>query len=191
MKRKYWIILITLIFIGGFVLFYKWKQKDFLGLSEPKIETIESITAYAKEHNLKGELFFASDSLSQIALDKYFNYGLIFVINSDSLLLNCNQESLGGECYQDIQDQLCKGFPITARKFKDVINGKMIIDSLFANSQTLQPKTDWKNYKYTIIYSWVKYSKACIEESTLRFIKCVENNPEVRLISVNTDRIEQ
>lgn len=188
MKRKYKILLSILVVIVAFAIFYKWKQKQFLGLSEPQVETIESIISYAEEHNLKGDIFYAKDDESQEVLDKYFSFGMIYVIDSDSTLINANLTSMGGDCHQDIQDAICDGFPIAQREF-DGVDGKMIIEKLFANSKAINSEHSWGEYKYTVIYSWVKYARACIDESSVRFIRCLENNPEVRLISVNTDMI--
>lgn len=191
MKKYFVIILILAALISASVLFYKWKQREFLSLSEPKVETKQSIADYAKLHQLEGEIFVSKNAVSQETLETYFSYGMLYVIDQDSNLVNCNIEKLGGECYQDIQKELCEKFPIKTRVFSDKINGKMILDTLFAHSEPILKESSQKPHKFTIIYSWVKYSKACINPSSLQFIPCIKDNPDVRLISLNTDQIKE
>lgn len=171
------------------IVFYKYKQNSFLGLSEPKIETPKSIVEYAKKNKISGKILIAKDEKSYEVLKKYFNFGNIYVLNKNLELLDCNLESLGGRCFQDIQNDICNNAEIKKREFKN-INGEKIIKKLLNNSKSINGDYNIEDYDTIYIYTWVKYAKASINKNSIKFMNCLKNRKGKHLIlSVNTDMI--
>ena len=194
MKRKTKIFILTILILSSFIIFYKYKQNSFLGLTKPQVETESSIIDYAHKNGIKGEILIAKNDSSHTILNNYFSFGNLYVINSKSELIDCNLESLGGRCFQDIQKDICENKIIKKRKFKSV-TGEKILDKLFEHSKNISNKQifDVGKYDYIYIYTWVKYAKASINENSIKFMSCLEKRKEKEnfiILSVNTDMIE-
>ena len=190
MKNKYkYLFFLTVVVL--FVIYYKVKQKEFLGLSTPKIENENSIVNYAKSNGIIGEIFITKNKKSYPIMKKYFDYGYLYVLDKDFNLLDCNIESYGGRCFQDIQKDICNKIKIKPRKFNNKINGKLIMNTLLNNSKciTSNKQINFSKYEVIYLYTWVKYSKSCINKSSISFIKCsIENSKNKSLIiTINTD----
>ncbi|MDW8230833.1 MAG: hypothetical protein RMJ33_13455 [Saprospiraceae bacterium] len=161
-------------------------------MSEPQMQTRESIIDYANKNGILGDIFIAKDSASHEILSRYFDFGYIYVFDGNKKLLDCNIESRGGRCFQDIQDDICKQVEIKKRDKLD-IDGVMIWNKLLENAECITDGCkgegiDFNEYDYIIIYPWVMYSKSCIDESSIRFIKCSINSKyRIRVVTVNTD----
>lgn len=189
MKKK---VLISIVALAILVSFYKYMQSSFLGLSTPQIETKQSITEYASNNGIAGDIFIAKDKKSFETFKKYFDYGNIYVLDNNFDLIDCNFESLGGRCYQDIQNDICNNVEIAKRDFQN-IHGKQIMDTLLLHS-TLITRTDsidFKKYNRIYLYTWVKYAKASVDENSLKFISHLSalNDPRNLIITVNTDSL--
>lgn len=126
------------------------------------METTASITAYANTHGLHGEVFVPKDAEAHATLNAYFSWGQIYVFDKDLLLIDCNLESLGGQCFQDVSDDICAGMTLEHRALSDKISGSRVYDLLMAQATPLAP-TSIVAPTYTIVYPWVKYAKACVD----------------------------
>ena len=116
---------------------------------------------------------------------------MIYILDADQNLVDCNVEKLGGSCFQDIQDELCETGTVKVKKFDDKISGKIILQKILDNGQIIynDPAAKDSKIKYHIYYTWIKYSKASIAENSLQFIKCLADRKDVKLININTDMI--
>ncbi|HLP63212.1 hypothetical protein [Flavobacterium sp.] len=190
-RSKHLLFIVVIFFLLAF--FYKWKQKEFLGLTEPQIETRQTIMSYAKENGILGEILIAKDSVSYPEIKKYFDYGYLYVLDQNFNLIDCNIESYGGRCFQDIQSDICNGVKIQPRKFSNKINGKMIMEKLLENSVciTRDNPLEFQQYERIYLYTWVKYSKSCVNESSIKFIKCIKEASEKKslLLTINSDSV--
>jgi len=194
MKRKTKIFILIILILSSFIIFYKYKQNAFLGLTKPQVETENSIINYARKNGIQGEILVAKSDSSQTILNTYFSFGNLYVINKNLELIDCNLENLGGRCFQDIQKDICENNNIIKRKFKS-ITGKKVLNKLFENSKNITTKHnfDISSYNYIYIYTWVKYAKASINENSIKFMNCLEKrkgNENFIILSVNTDMIE-
>ena len=188
---KYFLIILFLIFCS--IYFYRWKQNEFLGLSEPKVESQKSIIKYAKENGISGEIFVSKNNATHPVLKKYFDFGFIYVLDKNFKLIDCNIESLGGRCFQDIQNDICNNIEIKPRKFSDKISGERIMKTLLDNSKCISTKMplDFKRYDKIYLYTWVKYSSSCVNENSLKFIKHLDKSKSnFLLININSDFVE-
>ena len=146
---------------------------------------------YAKVHNLAGEIFVPKDSAAYETLNKYFSFGQIYVFDSSHNLINCNLESLGGECFQYIADDICNHFSVKRPKLDPKIAGTKVYDLIRDNSSNISQADTTAHYDYTIVYPWVKYAKACVDENSLKFMDCVKNDKKVRIVLLNLDSQEE
>ena len=194
MKKSHQYILLFIFIVIASTFFYKWKQLQFLGLKEPKIETVESIISYAKQNNIYGEILITKNEETFPILKKYFDFGYIYVLDKNFNLIDCNLESYGGRCFQDIQSDICKNVKIATRKFDKKITGKLIMDTLLKNSKCITRKDSlsFKNYDRIYLYTWVKYSKSSIDESSIAFMKCLKKQGDSKslILTINTDIIK-
>lgn len=184
-KRKRLLLLIALLVVGC-IAFYKWKQASFLGLSDPQVETPKSIMDYANTHGLHGEVFVPKDAEAHATLNEYFGWGQIYVFDKDLQLIDCNLESLGGQCFQDVSDDICAGMALEHRTLSDKISGSRVYDLIMAQATPLTP-IGTVAPTYTIVYPWVMYAKACVDPNSLQFITCIQGRPDVRRVLLNLD----
>lgn len=155
-------------------------------MTEPQIETPYSILSYAKKNNLEGVIYIPKDGSSFDTITKYFSFGQIYVFDQNLNLLNCNLESMGGECFQDITDQICNGLNIKKRKLDERIDGSTVLN-LIKNNTVSVTQNEPSPSKFTIVYPWVMYSRSCIDSNSLKFIECVKNRSDVSVILLNFD----
>lgn len=187
-KKVFFIL--SLLFLT--YILYRYKQKEFLGLSDPQVQTKESIVEYAKKNGIAGDIFIAKDSISYDTLSKYFDFGYIYIFDNKRRLLDCNIENLGGRCFQDIQEDICNEIEIKKRPNLR-LEGHKIWDKLLNNSECITCRFEINNldlneFDYIIIYTWVMYSKACINDNSIRFMRCADNSKyNIRIFTVNTD----
>jgi hypothetical protein len=192
-KKSYKYILLFFCIATVSVFFYKWKQADFLGLTTPKEESIESIISYAKQNDIFGEILIAKNEETLPVLKQFFDFGYIYVLDGNFNLIDCNLESYGGRCFQDIQSDICNNIKITPRKFDERINGELVMKTLLENSKCITRKDtiNFPAYERIYLYTWVKYSKSCINESSIAFLKCLSNNSKSKslILNINTDNV--
>ncbi|WP_432672492.1 hypothetical protein [Flavobacterium sp. SM2513] len=164
-------------------------------MTEPKEETIESIISYARQNDVFGEILIAKNQETFPVLKKYFDFGYIYVLDKNFNLIDCNLESYGGRCFQDIQSDICNNVKIGTRKFDEKINGEMVMKTLLENSKCITRKDsiNFNDYERIYIYTWVKYSKSCINESSIAWLKCLtlDTNNKSLILNVNTDSIKE
>lgn len=140
---------------------------------------------------MAGEIFVPKDSAAYETLNKYFSFGQIYVFDSSHNLINCNLESLGGECFQYIADDICNHFSVKRPKLDPKIAGTKVYDLIRDNSSNISQADTTAHYDYTIVYPWVKYAKACVDENSLKFMDCVKNDKKVRIVLLNLDSQEE
>ncbi len=186
-------LILIFILLVGVILVYKYKQNSFLGLSKPEMETESSLIEYAKNNNIYGEILVGKNKVGYNVLKKYFDFGNIYVLDNDLNLLDCNMESLGGRCFQDIQDDIFNNRKVEKREIKN-ITGKRIMDTLLYHSKIItnqQDSINFKMYDTIYIYTWVKYAKASVDKNSIQFMSALKNrNANALILTVNTDSLQ-
>ncbi len=187
-------ILIAVLIGAALTAFYQYKKKSNLGLSIPKIETEESIQTYADEHRIAGDILIAKDKASYNIVKKLFDWGNLYVLDGNLNLVDCSFQSLGGRCYQDIHNDICEDIDIPMRAIPK-LTGKQVMDSLINNTIniTREDSLQFQTYDRIYIYTWVKYVKLCVDESSIKFTQHLAEKPDNKslVLTVNTDSLIQ
>ena len=192
MKKK--ILLVTAALLLGFTIFYQYKRQQFTKTYAPQIETVSSIVDYAQKHSIDAPLYVAKSAESLEALQHYFSYATLFVLDSNKNVLDCNYIKLGGRCFQDISDDLCSQEAFEAQELDLPFSGKDFLDVIDRHTLVINPSDAPKTSpKRIIIYPWVKYAPSCVESSSIAFIRCIndaKDSEDVLIIALNLDTID-
>ncbi len=192
MKKSLRIFIIIFIILIVFISIFNIRLRNlYMGIKNPKVQSVESIKRFVSENHVEGTVIIPYDSLSFNYLQKYFDFGNIIVFNHEGKVVENNFISLGGHCYSEVCNNIKGGFVFEKNNFKS-LDSLNLLDSLSTYSIMLQQnrKIELKNkYDFIIVYGWVSFVKSSYIKRQLAFLDFLKNQKKYKviLVAVNTD----
>lgn len=101
-----------------------------------------------------GEIYAPKDNISYSTLNKYFSFSQIYIFDENNNLVDCNLQSLAGQCFQDIADDICDNFKVRQANLDNNIKAPRVHDLIVENSANISISSsavDIYNPKFTIV----------------------------------------